>query len=403
VRRVPAFRIVRAATLACLLAAAARAQAADPVIRSDSLPGALRSGDPSALARVGGSLAPLQGVTMRVRVTPDHGRLGQALTYRGAVLVARDVPVRFEPPKSEGAFTWSRVRAGRVHSGWMRAIQGQQDSVWIEARLQVFEVGRHGVPGPVVQVGSTPRSARPMRGRLPTVRVTILPTVTPADSAAGLRALHGPIGAPWWERVPWLPVALALAFAAGLAWLVRRLRRRKPAPARPASAPAPVRARVDPAAEALRALATLRGRGLPASGRFAEHAFELTAILRRYLEATVATPRPGDTSDELLERLKASRMPEDDFDRLKGLLAVWDRVKFARAPLTEREAVRCEEAVEAYVRRVATARLEAARAAAAAPPATPSPGAPGAPPPPPPAAPAPSGPAAPAAGARGAA
>jgi hypothetical protein len=99
----------------------------------------------------------------------------------------------------------------------------------------------------------------------------------------------------------------------------------------------------------------------------------------------VATPRPGDTSVELLERLKAARMPEDDFDRLQGLLAVWDRVKFARAPLSEREAVRCEEAVESYVRRVASARLEAARAAAAAAPAgpgSPAPPGPGAPAPP---------------------
>jgi hypothetical protein len=358
----------------------------EPVLRTDSLPAPLRSGDPSALARDSGGPAPLVGVTTRVTVTPDNGRLGQPLTYRGAVLVPRDVPVRFEPPRSGGAFTWSRVRAGRVHSGWLREVRGQQDSVWIEARLQVFEVGRHGVPGPAVQLGSTPRSARPTRGRLPTVSVTILPTVTPADSAAGLRALHGPIGAPWWERVPWAPILLVLGFLAAIAEFVRRLRRGRPAPVRkPVAAPAPVRARMDPAAEALRALATLRGRDLPAAGRFAEHAFDLTAILRRFLEATVATPRPGDTSDELLERLKAARMPEDDFDRLQGLLAVWDRVKFARAPLSEREAVRCEEAVESYVRRVASARLEAARAAAAAAPAgpgSPAPPGPGAPAPP---------------------
>ncbi len=369
---------------AVLAAATARGQGA--VVPTDSLPAPLRSGDPSALAQTAGSLAPLEGVTTRVRVTPDHGRLGEPLLYRGAVLIGRDVAVRFEPPRSGGAFTWSRIRAGRVHSGWLREVRGQQDSVWIEARLQVFQVGRHAVPGPVVQLGSTPRSARPVRSRLPTVSLTILPTVTPADSAAGLRALHGPIGAPWWERVPWGPILLALGSLAAMAELVRRLRRRRPAPARPpATAPAPVRVRLDPAAEALRSLAALRARELPAAGRFAEHAFELTAILRRFLEATVATPRPGDTSGELLERLKAARVAEDDFERLEGLLAVWDRVKFARAPLTEREAARCEEAVESYVRRVTSARLEAARAAAAAAaPAAAAPAAPRPPSPPPP-------------------
>src|SRR5262249_39607109 len=81
----------------------------------------------------------------------------------------------------------------------------------------------------------------------------------------------------------------------------------------------------------------------------------------------VTTPRPGDTSGELMERLKASRLPPDDLERLEGLLGLWDRVKFARWPLTEAEAQRCEEAVEAYVRRVAQARLEAPAAAPRAP------------------------------------
>jgi hypothetical protein len=129
---------------------------------------------------------------------------------------------------------------------------------------------------------------------------------------------------------------------------------------------APSRPRIDPAAEALRALFTLRAKKLPAQGLFGEHALELTAILRRFLEATVATPRPGDTSGELLERLRATRLDKADLERLEGLLGLWDRVKFARAPLTETEATRCEESVEAYVRRVAQARLEAEAAAARA-------------------------------------
>jgi hypothetical protein len=37
--------------------------------------------------------------------------------------------------------------------------------------------------------------------------------------------------------------------------------------------------------------------------------------------------------------------------RLEGLLGLWDRVKFARAPLDADEAGRCEAAVELLVRR----------------------------------------------------
>ena len=172
--------------------------------------------------------------------------------------------------------------------------------------------------------------------------------------------------------MPWFWIVVALAGIALVVSLVRRWLRRKPKPraVRPSTAAhAPVRLRLDPAAEALRALAALRARELPSAGRFGEHALELTAILRRYLESTVSTPRPGDTSGELLERLRASRLDPDDLVRLEGLLALWDRVKFARAPLTEVEAVKTEDAVEGYVRRTQDARLEAearVRAAAAA-------------------------------------
>jgi len=195
-----------------------------------------------------------------------------------------------------------------------------------------------------------------------------VPSVTAADSDQSLRGLHGPLGAPWWERLPMALIVTGLLLVAAWVFVLRKLRRRQRKPARRPAAPvlAPSRPRIDPAAEALRALFTLRAKKLPAQQRFGEHALELTAILRRFLEATVATPRPGDTSGELLERLKASRLEKADLERLEGLLGLWDRVKFARAPLTETEATRCEESVEAYVRRVAQARLEAEAAAARA-------------------------------------
>jgi hypothetical protein len=302
---------------------------------------------------------------MRVRVTPSPARIGQAITYRGAIWVYPEIGVQFEPPKSGGALTWSHVRAGRSKPSWLTG--SGPDSVWIEARLQVFEAGPVAVPGPMVRLNPQPGTRRPGGTHLPTVRLVVLPSITAADSNAELRALHGPVAAPWWERVPWLKIVAGLVMVTSLVLLVRLLRRKPRAVPRlvPAVAP-PARPRIDPAAEALRALAALRARDLPAAGSFGEHALELTAILRRFLEGTLTSPRPGDTSGELLARLRASRMPEDDFERLEGLLALWDRVKFARAPLTEAEAKRCEDAVEGHVRRVAQARIEAAAAAARA-------------------------------------
>jgi hypothetical protein len=309
-------------------------------------------------------------IGLHVHISPTPARLGQALHYRAHLFAVPGQKVRFETPKNSDAFTWSDVRAGRSkQSTWDQWRHGKsyEDSVWFEARLQVFETGAISVPGPVVRLEPGPNSSRPGTARLPTVSFVVLATVTEADSGQSLRGLHGPLGAPWWERLPLAWITGGIALLAAVLLVVARLAGAWP-PVRRASGPNVVQARprLDPAAEALRALAALRVAGLPGQQRFGEHALELTAILRRFLEATVTTPRPGDTSGELLERLKASRLPSDDLERLEGLLGLWDRVKFAPWPLTEAEAGRCEEAVEGYIRRVAQARLEAQAAAARA-------------------------------------
>ena len=309
-------------------------------------------------------------VPARVTITPAVARLGQRLRYRGVVFVSPATRVRFEPPANDGAFAWSVVHATRGHAGITSGPYAGFDSVGFEADLQIFQTGAVSVPGVSASITPLPKRVDAGRVTLPTVRLVVAPTVTAADSAGELRGLHGPLPAPWWERIPWRLVVLLLLALAAVVLVLRALTRRRPRPA-PARPAAPVSAVpvVDAATEALRALAALRAREWPEAGRFGEHVLELTAILRRYLERTLATPRPGDTSGELLERLRMTRMDLDDLRRLEGLLALWDRVKFARAPLTVAEAHRTEEAVEAYILHEQQLRLEAearARAAAAA-------------------------------------
>jgi hypothetical protein len=313
--------------------------------------------------------APGPAIYTRVIVTPSPAKVGEAIHYLAVIRAGSDQRVQFDPPRSGGDLTWSNVRAGRKHPArWKQSAYEAADSVWMEARLQVFTTGLVDIPGPLAKLGPANAWSKGGTIRLPTAHVMIAPTVTSADSNQSLRGLHGPLAAPWWERLPLAAIVAVLALV--VAWLVvlQKLRQRKRKPVRRTSAPVapPARPRIDPAAEALRALFTLRAKKLPAQQRFGEHALELTAILRRFLEATVTTPRPGDTSGELLERLRASRHEKSDLERLEGLLGLWDRVKFARAPLTEEEAARCEEAVEGYVRRTAQARLEAEAAAARA-------------------------------------
>jgi hypothetical protein len=346
--------VTAALLLACSLLALVPAKLVPPGGRPRGTPAeSLGVRMPAALsgpARRTGRTIP--NLPTRVAVSPVPARLGERMTYRASMLVGLGTRVRFDRPAPGGEFTWGTARTGRTSvnsSRFHNFNYGGVDSVWMEIPLQVFSTGRVSIPGPAVEVVEASGAGGRTVTRLPTVHLIVLPTITAADSNARLRALHGPLPAPWWERVPWTLVAAVAMLLAALVGLIVLLRRRKPAaPAPVAARPQPAR---DPGAEALAQLARLRAQRLPEAGRFAEHALALTFILRRYLEAVVGTPRPGDTSGELVARLRQSRLSGDDVTRLEGLLGLWDRVKFARAPLGVEEAGRCEFAVEALVRR----------------------------------------------------
>jgi hypothetical protein len=298
---------------------------------------------------------------VRASAAPRTGEVGSRFAYRGAIVVQQGTPVRFVHPGNGGDLSWGEVHTGRELAGELGPGQAEPhrvyDSVWVETTVQSFRTGLVELPGLEVEVGRAPRVSR---GRLPVVRVVVTSVLSAADSLAELQPVRGPYAAPWWERVPWTLVLAAAGVLAALVWGVRRLMRRKPAPA-PAAAPvAPARPRASPHDEALAALRALRARQLPEAGRFDEHAFELTRLTRRFLEATLVTPRPGDTSAELIERLRSGALGPERLERLAALLSLWDRVKFARAPLTVVEARRAEDAVEGLVTRAAEPPREVA-------------------------------------------
>ena len=292
-------------------------------------------------------------LALRSTAAPSTAKLGEQVIYRGRVTGGPAGRYRWIAPDRLDAITWGApvmtVLGPRAvprplgRNGTLDRNGGVADTLLVELPLQVFTLGKLTVPGMRLEI--TQATGKRVVS-LPPVEVTVIPTLDPADTAATLEPLRT-LAAPWWERVPWLWVAAGLALLALVVWLWRRLRRRRPADAA-APAPAPRR---DPATEALEALARLRAMGLPARGRFAEHAFILGQILRRYLEATVITTRPGDSTPELIAHLREARLEAADLQRLSGLLRVWDRVKFARAAFTAEEASATEAAVEGILRR----------------------------------------------------
>ncbi len=312
------------------------------------VPGAGACGARAALGAAPGD----RPIALRVVTSPSTVRIGEVVAYRAFISGAGRGSVRVLAPPAGGDLDWGEVRVrGRGPRGepvrpdryGRFPTSGQQETLAVEVPLRVFRTGVVSIPGLRFEIDDG-RGAT--EHRLPTARVYVAPVIPPEDTAATLRPPRGPYAAPWWERVPWrIAVAAALALVAAIL-LIRRLRRR-----RAQEVPAPVVAARDPAREALEALEALRGLHLPEHGRFAEHAFHLTRILRRFLEATETTPRPGDTTPELLDHLQVARLAPADLERLAALLAIWDRVKFARAATTPEEARRAEDVVEELARR----------------------------------------------------
>ena len=285
--------------------------------------------------------APVAPASIRAQVVPRAAHLGERAMYQGRVVFQGPADaVRWLTPEPDSDLTWGApvVRRGRA------AGADRGDTLYVEIPVQAFRLGTFNLPGLRFQFQDP---ARPQMWRLPVARFTVIPVLAPADSNADLRPLRGPIAAPWWERVPWAwvigaMVAVAVLVLAFWAW---RRRRGAPAPAMPAE---------DPATAALRRLQELEARRLPESGRFADHAFELTSILRRYLETTGSSPRPGDTTSELTRRFEHLPLSPEERLQLSELLRLWDRIKFAREPFTVAGAHAAEREVETFLRRRAT-------------------------------------------------
>lgn len=266
---------------------------------------------------------------------PDGVALGERVHYRGWVVVPHAQSVSWITPRADGPLAWGTVAPSRVPGA------AGTDTARVDADLQVFALGRVDVPGIHFAL---PRAGGVERA-LPIVHLGVRAILTAADSAARFKPVRGPLAAPWWERVSWRWVALALAVLAIVAaWLRSRRRRPMIVRARPAA-----RAVADPAAEALAELAALRRRELPAHGRYAEHAFQLTLILRRFLERSSGGMKPGLTSRELVGWLEG-HPTRIDVVRLDALLRVWDILKFARAPGSMDQSRDSEAALEAWLR-----------------------------------------------------
>jgi hypothetical protein len=263
-------------------------------------------------------------VRVETMVQPDTVLIGQTVRLRWRAFLPDKSIVNFPArPADDSTSHWRTWRTSTLSPN-SRGVREHR----LDAELQSFALGPVAVPGAPFRFRIPGEEVR--EGRFPTAEFVVGSTVPLDGPEPPLRDMKRLVQPPWWALVPWAWIGAGLALALLLWWLVRRwlrARRKRPHAAGPAEV-------LDaPDVEARRRLEALVARRLPEQGRTLEHGTELADLLRRFVERRFESPRPGDTSGELVRHLLARGDAEpDDVDALRAILEACDLTKFARRP-----------------------------------------------------------------------
>ncbi|RMD76239.1 MAG: hypothetical protein D6818_00550 [Bacteroidetes bacterium] len=221
---------------------------------------------------------------------------------------------------------------------WDTTAQGRGLRLDKMLRFTVWDSGRVVIPR--VPVVFRQRDQRDTAWSLPIpIEVSLV-----LPDTSGLAPIKPIIEEParWTDYLPWLVVAGLVVLLALLLWWWRR--RSQPRPAAPAPPPRP------PHELALEALERLRKRRLWQQGQVKEYYFELSRILRAYLEARYDILALESTTGEIIAALRQKGvLPEARLAWLHRTLQLADMVKFAKAEPEPSQHVAVMDEVVAFI------------------------------------------------------
>lgn len=261
----------------------------------------------------GGLLPPEQ---LRVRVTPEHARLGEPFTLE--VVVTHDPGQRYElkTPSDLGDFEYLGQERSRVDGP-------ANSTTTIKVKLSAFQLGSLDTPPLELEV-SAPEGAATLP--VPRSKVTIDSTLPPdtQDKGENLYDVKPPEELPirsW--RLLYLLAGLLALVAVGYA-ISRYLARPKgvAVAALPPADPLHVRA--------TRALDALAAENLPAKGEFKSYYFRLSEIVRGYLGELYGFEAMESTTPELLNALRSRTTPGLPMPDLTTFAEASDYIRYAR-------------------------------------------------------------------------
>lgn len=264
---------------------------------------------------------PAPPVEVKASVDRAVATTGDLITY--TITVERDAAVEVEIPEAGAEIAGFRITdLGRDEPVKRKTAAGTQrisERRWYKLRADL--VGSYVLPPVVVRV-KPPGEAAPTTTSTSEIFVEVA-SVLPKEGEAAAKDIRDvkpllPLERPW----PWpLIGALAALLALGLGLWWWRRRRRRPAPSAP-----PL-----PAHEvAFAALARLRQTDWSDALALRRAYFELSEVLRTYIEARFGLNATDLTTEEILRRLGGlSELEAAAGEGLRRFLFDTDRVKFA--------------------------------------------------------------------------
>lgn len=179
------------------------------------------------------------------------------------------------------------------------------------------------------------------------VTIKVLPVEM--DSTQQLNPMEGVVNPPrkWYDYIPdWMPWALlgllGLALVGVAIWLYIMYKRtgtvllHRPKP-------------IDPYAEAMAALQSLRQRRLAESGKEKEYYTTLIDILRLYLDRRFGINAMEMSSTQIVDSLRSNPETRNDQPRIKQILQLADIVKFAKVRPMPDDNIKSFNIVEQFV------------------------------------------------------
>ncbi len=297
------------AGLAAAAAVAAPSGVAAPAPAASPVP-------PAATPRPPAGGAPQGGV--HLEVDPDRRTItvGDPVTLTVRLIYRKGTRVTsFAPERDLGALTLLE----RNPEPPREVDLGRIEEVTI-LKVTAYEIGSQEVPA--LEVSYVDAAGTEGKARSAPVRFEVTSVLPPGDSDPA--DIKRPAMMP--ERGLWPWIVLALAALGAALWLWRR--RRRPGAA-VAAAAAPVEAR-PPHEIAYAELERLLSSGLLEQGKVKDFYIELTEIIKHYLAGRFAVDTFERTTSEILEALRAARLPVRTGTAAADLFGSCDLVKFAR-------------------------------------------------------------------------